>query len=73
MRLTGNLAGDDARAILVDTTVGQFAPVRLAFAWTRSDAVPVILGQVNSFMEFDVCFLRSRLEFEVRLRSTNRR
>ena len=73
VRLTGNLAGDDARAILVDTTVGQFAPVRLAFAWTRSDAVPVILGQVNFFMEFDVCFFRSRLEFEVRLRSTNRR
>jgi hypothetical protein len=48
--------------------IGAFPPVRLAFAWSRSDDVPLILGQVNFFMEFDVCFYRSKLEFDVRPR-----
>jgi hypothetical protein len=46
--------------------VGGFPAVRLAFAWAQTDAVPVALGQVNFFMEFDVCFYRSRSSFEVR-------
>jgi hypothetical protein len=41
---------------------------RLAFAWSQSDSVPVILGQMNFFLEFDVCFYRSQLEFEIRPR-----
>jgi len=70
VRLTGNLADCDARAILVTATVGQFTPVRLAFAWARDDKIPVILGQVNFFMEFDICFSRSQLLFEVRRRAS---
>jgi hypothetical protein len=66
LRLTGNLAQFDARALLVSATVGQFAPVRLVFAWTQAPRVPVLLGQVNFFMEFDVCFYRSQLAFEIR-------
>jgi hypothetical protein len=66
--LSGNLAKCEARAIVVITHVGRFPPVRLAFAWAKSDAVPVILGQVNFFLEFDVCFYRSRSRFEVRPR-----
>ena len=66
LRLTGNLAQFEARALLVSAVVGQFAPVRLAFAWTRATNVPVLLGQVNFFMEFDVCFYRSQLAFEIR-------
>lgn len=66
VQLTGNLAASEARAIVVSATVGTFAPVRLAFAWTRSNAVPVILGQLNFFLEFDVCFFRSRSVFEVK-------
>lgn len=65
VQLTGNLADSDARALLVTATIGQFAPVRLAFAWTRNNQVPVILGQINFFMEFDVCFFRSRSVFEI--------
>jgi len=68
VRLAGNLADSDAPAILVTATVGQFAPVRLAFAWTRNNQIPVILGQVNFFMEFDVCFFRSQLAFEIKPR-----
>jgi hypothetical protein len=40
-----------------------------AFAWTRDDALPVLLGQVNFSQEFDVCFLRAQAFFEVRMRT----
>ena len=66
VRLTGNMAGVEARVLVVTAVVGSFPPVRLAFAWARADGVPVILGQVNFFMEFDVCFYRARSVFEVR-------
>ncbi len=66
VQLTGNLAGFEARGLLLTAVVGRFAPVRLAFAWTQADSVPLLLGQVNFFMEFDVCFYRSQLAFEVR-------
>jgi len=66
VQLTGNLAQQEARALVVAATVGKFAPVRLAFAWTKSDSVPILLGQVNFFMEFDVCFFRSQAVFEVK-------
>jgi hypothetical protein len=66
VRLGGNLAVVDARAVLVSAIVGKFAPVRLAFAWANVDTVPVILGQLNFFLEFDVCVFRSRQQFEIR-------
>ena len=66
VRLVGNLADFDARAILVKARIDPFTPVRLAFAWARNNQVPVILGQVNFFMEFDVCFFRSQSAFEVK-------
>ena len=69
VQLSGNLASVEARVVIVAATVAQFPPVRLAFAWAKQDSVPVILGQVNFFMEFDVCFFRSRSILEVRPRS----
>ena len=66
VRLSGNLAACEARALIVSAVVGEFPEVRLAFAWARTDDVPILLGQVNVFMEFDVCFYRSRSLFEVR-------
>ena len=65
--LAGNLATQEARALLVQARVADFAPVPFVFAWTRADNVPVLLGQVNFFEEFDVCFHRSRRQFEVEL------
>ena len=44
LRLTGNLAQLEARGLLVSAVVGQFPPVRLAFAWTRATNIPVLLG-----------------------------
>ena len=66
LQLTGNLARYEARALVVSATVGRFEPVQLVFAWTQTTDVPLLLGQVNFFMEFDVCFYRSQLSFEVR-------
>jgi hypothetical protein len=66
VQLSGNLAIADARAVLVSAVVAGFAPVRLAFAWAKVDTVPLILGQINFFLEFDVCFFRARQIFEIR-------
>lgn len=63
--LTGNLASYEARALLADAQVAGFPPVRLVFAWTQNDAVPLLLGQVNFFQEFDVCFHRARFHFDL--------
>lgn len=65
LSLTGNLAQYEARVVLAQAVVGQFEPMQLVFAWTQATNVPLILGQVNFFMEFDVCFYRSQLEFAV--------
>ena len=45
--------------------IAQFPPVLLAFAWTESRDIPVILGQMNFFAEFNVCFYRHESAFEV--------
>ena len=65
IQLAGNLGNFPAIPLVVTAEVGDFAPVRLAFAWTQAEKVSLILGQMNFFMEFDVCFFRSQLEFEV--------
>ncbi len=63
--LSGNLASVEARVVVLTTVVGSFEPIRLAFAWAATDSIPVILGQVNFFMEFEVCFFRSHKTFEL--------
>jgi len=65
LSLTGNLAQYEARVVLVQAIVEKFEPIQLAFAWTQATNVPLILGQVNFFMEFNVCFYRSQLQFEI--------
>ena len=65
VQLTGTLARLPARGVILLGKVEPFSPVDLAFAWTQSEEVPVLLGQINFFMEFDVCFFRSESEFEV--------
>jgi hypothetical protein len=66
--LSGNLAGNEARGLVLTVTIDPFSPVLLAFAWTRSNDLPVILGHMNFFEEFNVCFYRHELAFEVCLR-----
>jgi hypothetical protein len=66
LRLTGTLAGVEARGIVVEAVVGQLSPVRLVLAWAASDQIPFVLGQFNFFQAFDVLFFRSRGIFEIR-------
>ena len=56
VQLSGNLACLEARGLVLSATVAEFSPVLLAFAWTESTEAPLILGQMNFFAEFDVCF-----------------
>lgn len=63
--LGGNLARFEARALVLTANVEQFAPVELAFAWTQNRNAPLILGQMNFFLAFDVCFYRSESAFEI--------
>jgi hypothetical protein len=58
------------RGIVLTAVVGQFAPVQLAFAWVRTEDVPLVLGNLNFFAEFDVCFFRSTGAFELRPKRT---
>jgi len=63
--LTGNLARAEARALLVTARVGSIGEVLMAFAWTKLNSVPLILGQMNFFLEFSICFFRYESFFEV--------
>jgi hypothetical protein len=64
--LAGAFGSVEVRGVALPVAVGTYPPVRLAFGWAASDDVPLLLGQQNFFLAFDVCFFRSRLEFEVR-------
>jgi len=64
--LSGNLARYEARGLMLLGTVGTFEPVPLVFAWTRAEDIPLILGQVNLFQEFEICFFRAEGAFEIR-------
>ncbi len=63
--LSGNLAENEARGLVVSGKVANFSPILLAFAWTQSRDAPIILGHMNFFAEFNVCFYRHELAFEV--------
>ncbi|MGL4620711.1 retroviral-like aspartic protease [Chroococcidiopsis sp.] len=69
IQLSGNLAQMEARGLVLSATVAEFPSVLLAFAWTQSREAPLILGHMNFFAEFDVCFYRADLAFELRPRT----
>lgn len=66
IQLTGSLARVPAKGIILSGQVGAFPPVDLAFAWTQASDVPMILGQMNFFTLYDVCFFRSQSLFEIK-------
>ncbi|WP_254721765.1 pepsin/retropepsin-like aspartic protease family protein [Kovacikia minuta] len=68
IQLSGNLAQMEARGLVLSATVAEFPAVLLAFAWTQSREAPLILGHMNFFAEFNVCFYRADLAFELRPR-----
>jgi hypothetical protein len=64
--LSGNLSRTEAKGLVLSSTLASFPSTLLAFAWTQSNDSPVILGHMNFFTEFNVCFYRHELAFEVR-------
>ncbi len=68
--LVGNLALLPAFGVIVTAQVATLPPVEMAFAWTQAQDAPLVLGQINFFMEFDVCFFRAQSVFEVTTKST---
>jgi hypothetical protein len=70
IQLAGNLSNQPATPFSATVEIGDFALTELVFAWVRSPNAPLILGQTNFFLEFDVCFYRSESEFEVNLKSS---
>ncbi len=67
--LAGNLANFPARGVILSATIDTFAPVPLVFAWTQAKNIPLLLGRINFFQEFDVCFYGSQLAFEIAVKS----
>jgi hypothetical protein len=67
INLSGNLVSAESRAVLLTVQITDFAPVKLVFAWARRDDIPLIFGQTNFFMTFDVCFFRSQEYFTLSL------
>jgi len=69
IQLAGNLSNQPAIPFSATAQIGDFEEISLVFAWVKNLNVPLILGQTNFFLEFDVCFYRSKLEFEVKPKS----
>ena len=65
LRIAGVPSGAVAMAVMLTADFGEFSGITQAFAWCNSDHVPLVLGQTNFFMEFDICFFNSRKEFQV--------
>ena len=69
LRLAGSLGDQPAVPVFAIAEMDGLPAARLAFAWIKQSGVPLILGQTNFFLEFDACFYRAKLEFEVRPKS----
>jgi Aspartyl protease len=65
VELAGNLATAPARAVVAMAQLEDFTPKRLVFAWSQNSGFRTILGQMNFFMEFNVCFFRGNGVFEL--------
>lgn len=66
IQLAGNLSNQPAIPFFAMAEISNFPPVQLVFAWVSSVNAPLILGQTNFFLKFDVCFYRSKSEFEIK-------
>jgi hypothetical protein len=70
IQLAGNLSNQAAMPFAAIAQIGEFPPTELLFAWVNRPNIPLILGQTNFFLKFDVCFYRSNMEFEVKPKSS---
>ena len=63
--LTGKFANIETRLVVLTALVGNFPTVDLVFTWMAQDTGPVILGHMNFFREFNVCFFGAENVFEL--------
>ena len=66
---SGAFSKTPTRAALLEVAIAPFAPVRLVFAWIQRDDVPLIFGQTNFFLVFDVCTFGSQNTFQIQPRT----
>ena len=50
----------ETKKLVADLVIGAWRPLRIIFGWTRSNDVPLFLGQLNFFHLVEICFYRSR-------------
>jgi hypothetical protein len=69
--LKGTLRDSQAYAVLVRTELSPFPPLDLGFAWVNRPVadIRILLGQVNFFQEFNVCFYGHHQIFDITPRS----
>ncbi|MEP7291725.1 MAG: hypothetical protein ABI835_08065 [Chloroflexota bacterium] len=75
VQLVGSLGQFEARALVLEASHPRITldqRVRLVFAWTQAENAPIIFGQMNFFLEFDVCFYRSQSMFEIQAKSNQK-
>lgn len=65
LTLGGASSGVPAKLLALEMTFGAIGPVTQLFAWSSSNAQPVIFGRVSFFLDFDILFYRARGYFEV--------
>ena len=70
-RRTGAYSGGGVVLCAAEGSVEGGGGGEVAFAWTKTDDVPLLLGQTNFFLEFDVFFSRSAMFFEVMPKGTS--
>ena len=63
--LSGVFGDTEARAVKLRCQFGTFEPISLLFAWAETDSVRLILGQVDFFRQFRICFFESERAFEI--------
>jgi len=67
--LGGILAKTPAFGISLLAIIDNFPPVKLVFAWTENNNIPLILGRMNFFKVFDVCVYGSQSFLDISLSS----
>jgi gag-polyprotein putative aspartyl protease len=68
VQLGGNLGKASARTFTLNCTVTGLEATPLEVNWSMLEDVPVILGQIDFFAQFDVCFSYAENEISIRTR-----
>lgn len=62
VQLGGILAQVPAYGVLQKATINEFPPVQLVLKRTEAENIPLILGRMNFFQVFDVCFYGAQFD-----------